>query len=59
MHVRVVIPCALRRESIPLRKMVQSCGSDIARNQCGTGEEQRRCLPLRIALRIVQKGDGE
>jgi len=38
------------------RKMVQSGGSAIARNQCGTGEEQRRRLHLRMAIHIVQRG---
>ena len=57
--VRVVIPCALRRESMPLWKMVQSGGSAVARNQCGTGEEQRRRLHLRMAIHIVQRGDCE
>ena len=46
-------------ESMPLWKMVQSGGSAIARNQCGTGKEQRRRLHLRMTIHIVHKGDGE
>jgi hypothetical protein len=33
-----------------LRKIVQSGGSAIAQNQCGTGEEQRRCVSLCVWL---------
>ena len=56
--VKVVIPCVLRRESRPVRKLGPRCGLAIARNQDGTGEEPRRRFPRRMARHIVQKGDG-